>query len=92
MLVLFSWVRATLPRYRWDQLMVLTWRIFLPLVLCSVTLLFLVINFSLSQDIYYVSRLPLDLQEQFRMAFGDNPEYETLLAIYELLLERRGLL
>ncbi|RYX79852.1 NADH-quinone oxidoreductase subunit H [bacterium] len=97
MLILFSWVRATLPRYRWDQLMVLTWRIFLPLVLCSVTLLFLVINFSLSTEIYYASQIPFELEQQFRnmyMIYGadTNTDYETLLAIYELLLKHRGLI
>jgi len=33
MLFLFSWIRAAFPRYRWDQLMFLTWRILLPLTL-----------------------------------------------------------
>jgi len=32
-LFLFLWVRATLPRYRYDQLMRICWKIFLPLTL-----------------------------------------------------------
>jgi NADH-quinone oxidoreductase subunit H len=36
---LFSWVKATVPRYRYDQLMRLGWKIFLPL---SLTFVFLV--------------------------------------------------
>lgn len=35
---LFSWVKATVPRYRYDQLMRLGWKVFLPLSLAFVFL------------------------------------------------------
>lgn len=35
---LFSWVKATVPRYRYDQLMRLGWKVFLPLSLLFVVL------------------------------------------------------
>ncbi len=35
---IFSWVKATVPRYRYDQLMRLGWKIFLPLSLAWVVL------------------------------------------------------
>ena len=35
---LFLWVRATFPRYRYDQLMRLGWKVFLPLSLLWVVL------------------------------------------------------
>jgi NADH-quinone oxidoreductase subunit H len=35
----FSWVRATVPRYRYDQLMRLGWKIFLPLSITFVVLI-----------------------------------------------------
>jgi NADH-quinone oxidoreductase subunit H len=30
---IFSWVKATVPRYRYDQLMRLGWKVFLPISL-----------------------------------------------------------
>jgi NADH-quinone oxidoreductase subunit H len=36
---IFSWVKATVPRYRYDQLMRLGWKIFLPLSLLFVALI-----------------------------------------------------
>jgi NADH-quinone oxidoreductase subunit H len=61
----FIWVRATLPRYRYDQLMRLGWKVFVPitigLVFISVSLTLLFdgfpsengyINHFFSQDIF----------------------------------------
>ena len=33
MFFIFAWVKATVPRYRYDQLMRLGWKVFLPLSL-----------------------------------------------------------
>lgn len=33
---LFFWIRATLPRYRYDQLMSLGWKLFIPLALANI--------------------------------------------------------
>lgn len=41
--VLFVWMRAALPRYRYDQLMEIGWKTFLPLSLAFVTLEFCVL-------------------------------------------------
>ncbi len=38
LLFFFIWVRATLPRYRYDQLMRLGWKVFLPISLAAVVL------------------------------------------------------
>ena len=38
MFFIFAWVKATVPRYRYDQLMRLGWKVFLPLSLFWVCL------------------------------------------------------
>ena len=46
LLFCFLWIRATLPRYRYDQLMRLGWKIFLPLTLFWVVLVSSVLMFT----------------------------------------------
>ena len=41
--ILFVWMRAALPRYRYDQLMSLGWKGFLPLSIGYLTIVFCVI-------------------------------------------------
>ena len=49
LLFIFLWVRATLPRYRYDQLMTLGWKLFLPL-----SLLWIIITSSFMFFVGYV--------------------------------------
>jgi len=41
--ILFTWMRAALPRYRYDQLMRLGWKVFLPLSLAYILITFLIL-------------------------------------------------
>jgi len=43
MVILFIWVRAVLPRYRYDQLMTLGWKVFLPVSLGYLILTFCIL-------------------------------------------------
>lgn len=54
-LFLFCWIRATLPRYRWDQLMELAWRYFLPIVLFGIFLIYGSLHISLQTTLYTLS-------------------------------------
>jgi NADH-quinone oxidoreductase subunit H len=51
-LFVFLWVRATLPRYRYDQLMRLGWKVFLPLSLLAVVVVGgVVVTFGLTRAV-----------------------------------------
>ena len=49
-LFLFLWVRGTLPRFRFDQLMHLGWKVFLPVALANLFITGLVV--SLGWDLW----------------------------------------
>src|SRR5262249_1052650 len=46
-ILLYMLVRWTLPRFRFDQLMGLAWRVLVPLALCNLILVMIVIEFGL---------------------------------------------
>lgn len=46
LLFIFLWIRATLPRYRYDQLMRIGWKVFLPLTLFWVILVSTVVVYT----------------------------------------------
>ena len=39
MLFIFLWIRATFPRYRYDQIMRLGWKVFIPVTLVWIVFL-----------------------------------------------------
>ncbi|CAN5381627.1 NADH-quinone oxidoreductase subunit NuoH [soil metagenome] len=46
-LFLFIWLRATFPRYRYDQIMYLGWKVLIPITLIWIVLIGFAVNFNL---------------------------------------------
>ena len=42
----FLWIRATFPRYRYDQIMRLGWKVFIPITIVWLTVIGLLIAFD----------------------------------------------
>jgi NADH-quinone oxidoreductase subunit H len=42
-LFLYIWVRGTLPRFRYDQLMAFSWKVLLPLAIANIVITSLVV-------------------------------------------------
>jgi NADH-quinone oxidoreductase subunit H len=57
LLFCFLWFRATFPRYRYDQIMRLGWKVFIPITLVWILLLGLVMQLPLS----FRNAFPLNL-------------------------------
>ena len=72
-LFLFLWFRATFPRYRYDQIMRLGWKVFIPI--CLVWLVVV--------GVWMMS--PLEHLEMRRLAMGSMKEIFNSLLLRELL-------
>jgi NADH-quinone oxidoreductase subunit H len=46
-LLLYIWLRATLPRYRYDQLMRLGWKVFIPVTIVWIFVVALMVRFNI---------------------------------------------
>ncbi len=70
---IFSWVKATVPRYRYDQLMRLGWKVFLPVSLLFVVLVsgwLMLTRYSIEQPTSGICRT---LEDDAREARGEAP-------------------
>ena len=75
MLFVFLWVRATFPRYRYDQLMRLGWKVFLPF-----SLFWLVLTAGVLQFGVLAVAAEAAMKEIGSMAFLDRTARSLLLA------------
>ncbi len=79
LLFVFLWIRATLPRYRYDQLMHLGWKVFLPLTLFWVILV--------SSALLYTGNLPNIIRSS---SSGQDPRTHVLIIDPRLKAENGG--
>lgn len=80
-LSLFCCIRAALPRYRWDQLMFLAWRAFLPIVLLGCFFLYLFLCYST----YYVTKDLLTSKQFLYTSLG--PVKETQESFFDTKID-----
>lgn len=81
-LFIFCWVRAAFPRYRWDQLMYLAWRIFLPIVL--IINFFLLAFFWVSIESPIVEATPgAQIEDENPLIIASIPEFPCPIAFPE---------
>jgi len=80
----FIWIRGTLPRYRYDQLMLIGWKIILPL---SIALLFVSINYL----IFFVDlAVAQDMAEQhvcYQCSHKNMPNHIKYMQTVDLMIQ-----
>jgi len=83
-LCLFCCLRAALPRYRWDQLMTLAWRAFLPIVLFGCFFVYSSFSLSAYLPFDYLFATFRDLID-FLIFYGFNPAFPNQMTWYGYL-------
>jgi NADH-quinone oxidoreductase subunit H len=83
--VIFIWVRGSLPRYRYDQLMRLGWKILLPISLGFV-ILYAGIYYDRVYTIFYEFYYPIDCLHRQNYKF-----YAFWIEFYKILQNQKGL-
>jgi NADH-quinone oxidoreductase subunit H len=86
----FGWVKATVPRYRYDQLMRLGWKIFLPLSLLFVVLVsgwLMLTRYSTNAAMVTVTSVPSS--DVFACAYVKNLKSDPDSHLTDLRAERR---
>jgi NADH-quinone oxidoreductase subunit H len=88
----FGWVKATVPRYRYDQLMRLGWKIFLPLSLLFVVLVsgwLMLTRFGTNATMVSVGQSAEESRDVFACSYIKNEKSDPDSHFVDLRAERR---